>query len=182
MLTALLLVAAAHADPPYARVAGLDLSVRTLYQFALLSDGESLTYNVYQPEGAAYPLDMVEAAVAASSATSVSQIHAIAPSARPCSHRSLDLYEIAVVSLNDPARFPERFLGNPLEGRGPLWGYFDPSAGGSPVDVIVVSDHGAFEDRRILEHEVAHRWYAAYCMDSYTRMTSEEFAVRVAGG
>lgn len=125
---------------------------------------------------------MIEAAVAASSATSVWQIHAIAPSARPCTHPSLDIYEIAVVSLNDAARFPERFIGNPLLGRSPLWGYFDPSAGGLSVDVIVVSDHGPPVNRRIMEHEVAHHWFAAYCMERYTNMTSEELAVRVAGG
>lgn len=182
MLTALLLIAVAHADPSYPPVAGLDFSVRTPYQFVLLSDGESLTYNVYQPEGAAYAIGMIEAAVAISSGASIRQIQAIAPNARPCSHPSLDIYEISEVSLNDPARFPERFIGNPLLGRGPLWGYFDPSAGGSPGDVIVVSDHGPFENRRILEHEVAHRWYAAYCLDRYTSMSSEAFALRVAEG
>lgn len=181
MLTGLLLLAAAQARTPYVPVAGLDMGTHTLYQFAVLSDGESLTYNVYQPQGAAYSTTMIADAVRASSEESLREIRAIAPGATPCVRRMLDIYEIAESALNDVARFPARFVGNPSEGRGPLWGYYDPNAA-TGLEVIVVSAHGAVEDRRILVHEIAHRWYAAYCMDRYTTMTSEEFAVGVAGG
>ena len=180
MLTGLLLLAAAQAQTPYAPVAGLDVGTRTLYQFVVLPDGESLTYNVYQQQGASYATTMIADAVRASSEESLREIRAIAPGATHCVRRMLDIYEIAESALNDVARFPARFVGNPLEGRGPLLGYYDPNAA-TGLEVIVVSDHGAVLNRRIVEHEIAHRWYEAYRVGRYTTMTSEEFAVKMAG-
>jgi len=178
MLTVLILLPVALAEPTYGPIGGLDLSARALDQVVRLPDGRSLTYSVYQPRRAAYPTDMIAAAISAASELSVWQVFAITPGARPCSARPLDIFEVTTSALNDPTRFPERFVENRAAGRGPLWGYFDP---GAVRDAIVVSDHGSWENRRILEHEIAHRWYAAFCMDRYTSMTSEAFAVVVAG-
>ncbi len=180
MLTALLLLAAAaHAESPYFRVAGQDLTTRTLYQLALLTDGESLTYNVYQPENPSYPISMIAAAVRDSSEESIREIRVIAPRAFQVSRPALNIYEISTDALNDPARFPAKFVEDPQRGLGPLWGFFDPVVIDGKVDAIVVSDHGLAADEGILRHEIAHRWYAAYCIDRYVTLTSEEFARRV---
>lgn len=166
----------------YTSVDGLDISHKSEVIDIRFTDGVELRYQVYQPEAAHYSKEMIAKAVGLATVDSMFEIQKLMPLGRRCNPDNfLQIYEIDITALNDPSRFPEEFLGNPLENRGPLWGYYDPRPYEDKVDAIVVSDHGAEENYRIMTHEVAHYWYNTYCVGRYSAITSEEFATKIAG-
>jgi hypothetical protein len=99
---------------------------------------------------------------------------------RAC-HRDvrLDIYEVPVAVLNDPTRFPAELVENAARGQPPLSGLFDPRNEARGVNAIVVTPHYEAENYRIIVHEIAHYWYLTFCLDRYTRQTSEEFAIAI---
>ena len=100
---------------------------------------------------------------------------------RECDGGNLvEIFEVSENELNNPSRFPAKYIGNKEIAKPNLWGYYDPRSSESGLDAIVVSPHGNnSENYRIIVHEIAHYWYESFCLSSHTRMTSEEFAVMI---
>lgn len=166
----------------YAPVDGLDLPNKSEVIDARFTNGVELRYQVSKPRTAHYSDQMIQKAVYIATVDSMFEIQKVMPLEKRCEGDNLlEIYEIELSDLNDPSRFPEKYTGNPLEGRGPLWGYYDPRQYERKVDSIVVSDHGDQENYRIMVHEVAHYWYNTYCLGQHSNLTSEEFATKIAG-
>jgi len=176
--------AAVLASTTYAPVDGLDFSNRTGAIDAKFTNGIELRYEVFLPESAHYTAELIQKAIYESTVNSMFEIQKVVPLERQCSESSdnfLEIYEISGENLNDSSRFPEKYVGNQSENRGPLLGYYDPRPYESKVDAIVLSDHGNKENYKIVVHEIAHYWYNTYCLARHTEMTSEEFALKIAG-
>ena len=92
----------------------------------------------------------------------------------------IEIYEISEAQLNNPQRFPANFIGNPATGKPNLWGFYDPRNSEFGLDTIVVSPHGDDSiNFGLIVHEIAHFWYADFCLDEHMKMTSEQFAVMI---
>lgn len=139
-----------------------------------------LTISTYRPDKSTYYDELFYKAIYSSAVVSLKKVQSLGALNKKCSPDDLvEIYEISESSLNDPSRFPKEFIGGQGNGRGSLWGYFDPRVSESGYDAIVLSPHNESENYRILVHEMAHHWYATFCLDRYTNTTSEEFAVSV---
>lgn len=166
----------------YTPVEGLDLPIKSEVIDTKFTNGVELRYRTSQISGPQYSKEMVSKAIYIATVDSMFEIQKLMPLEKRCEPDNfLEIYEIKESDLNDSTRFPERFVGNPSENRGPLWGYYDPRPYENKVDSIVVSNHGDRENYRIMVHEIAHYWYNTYCLDSFSTMTSEEFALRIQG-
>jgi hypothetical protein len=139
-----------------------------------------LTISTYRAKESSYYDELFYKAIYSSTVVSLGKVQSLGVLNKKCSQNDLvEIYEISETSLNDPSRFPKEFIGGQGNGRGSLWGYFDPRISEPGYNSIVLSPHNESENYRILVHEIAHHWYATFCLDRYTNSTSEEFAVAV---
>lgn len=165
---------------PYAPVAGLwfpDVSELTTYGYF---HGLDFTFQLHRPLQSGYPDGFIHRAMYASSIASFRAAEALGALEHACRRGTrLDIYEVSLDVLNDASRFPADFVGNPAVGRGDLLGFFDPRNDVQGMNAIVVTPHYEAENYRIIVHEIAHYWYLTFCLDRYTKQTSEEFAVQI---
>ncbi len=172
----LLLASFAFGYPP---VDGIPFATREEQVFG--SSPNQTRFELSRQQNSEYSDALIAQAIEASSRLSMIAIFKADPNRRQCSvGDTVELYEVSVGTLNDPSRFPAKFMADYAEGRGPLWGFYDPRAAESRIDSIVVSSHGLSEDYHILVHEMAHYWYAVYCMNYVGQQTSEQFAEMIA--
>jgi hypothetical protein len=142
---------------------------------SLFFEGQPLNYSFYKKKKTSYSKQLIENAILASSLSSLSKIKEIKNDIVPCRpNETLEIYELSISQLNDKERFPEVFSYNKN-----VWGYFDPRPKEKNINSILVTQQSEFNGFQILTHEIAHHWYSAYCLEEYTSMTSEEFAVKV---
>lgn len=177
--------AAVLASTQYAPVDGMNFPNKSGVIDARFTNDIELRYEVFRPEAAHYTEELIQKAIYEATVSSMFEIQKIIPLERRCEGSSdnfLEIYEIDSADLNDSSRFPEKYVGNQSENRGPLLGFYDPRPYEAKVDAIVVSDHGEKANYTIMVHEVAHYWYNTYCLSRYTEITSEEFALKIAGG
>ena len=186
LLLALVSLATAQTPPPrvpyapYRPVAGLvfaDVSEPKTYSYF---HNIEFTFQLHRPAQSGYPDGFIHRAMFSSTLASFRAIEELGAIDRAC-HRDvrLDIYEVPVAVLNDVARFPAEFVENAARGQPPLWGYFDPRNEARAVNAIVVTPHYEAENYRIIVHEIAHYWYNTFCLDRYTKQTSEEFAIAI---
>ena len=139
-----------------------------------------LEYVIYRQENSSYYDKLIYEAIYASTLASFKSIRSLGAIDKRCGNNDLiEIYEISEDQLNSPARFPLNFIGGGNTGRDPLWGYFDPRINEPGYDAIVLSPHNEASNYRIMVHEMAHHWYSEFCLDRFTKMTSEEFAVSI---
>ena len=139
-----------------------------------------LTITTYRQQNSFYYDELFYKAIYSSTVVSLKKVQSLGALHKKCAEDDMvEIYEISEKDLNDPARFPKEFIGGQGNGRGSLWGYFDPRISEPGYNAIVLSPHSESENYRILVHEIAHHWYATFCLERYTNITSEDFAVSV---
>ena len=165
---------------PYAPVAGLWFpDVSELKTYGYFHDLD-FTFQLHRPLQSGYPDGFIHRAMYASSLASFRAAEALGALEHACRRGTrLDIYEVSLDVLNDASRFPADFVGNPAAGRGDLLGFFDPRNDVQGMNAIVVTPVYEAENYRIIVHEIAHYWYLTFCLDRYTKQTSEEFAVQI---
>jgi hypothetical protein len=137
---------------------------------------------VYRPASSEYDDDLVTKAIYLSTYHSFHKIEALGLIDRQCTRGiQLDIFEIPESELNNVSRFPAEYVENPATGATKLWGFFDPRNDTPFVNAIVVSPQSREQDIKILAHEIAHYWYANFCVSYSTKQTSEEFAREIEG-
>lgn len=140
----------------------------------------NLKYVIYRQENSAYSEMLMYDAIYSSSVASFKSIRSLGAIEKKCGNDDLiEIFEIPEDQLNNPARFPERFVGGGDTGKDPLWGYFDPRINEPGYNAIVLTPHMDASNYRILVHEIAHHWYSEFCLDRFTNMTSEDFAISI---
>lgn len=139
-----------------------------------------LTFQLHRQASTAYPDPLIYGALYFASLYSWKRIEPMGAIDHLCKrNNTLDIYEVSLEQLNDSHRFPLDSLPNAGTQAGPVWGYFEPREMRGGNDVIVLTPHDEATSKTVMYHEVAHYWYSAFCLERYTSMTSEEFAVAV---
>jgi len=164
----------------YEPVRGIDFPQKTTVEEYNFYHDISLRFTVNRQNNTGYNNELLYRAIVVSSAASFKEIQSLGAIEKRCTPNDiLEIFEIREDQLNSPNRFPEQFIGTDENGRDPLWGYFDPRMSEPGYNAIVVSPHSPDSNYRVLVHEVAHHWYATFCLERYTSLTSEEFAVEI---
>lgn len=161
----------------YEPVEGIRFSTKTpVEEFDFYHDIK-LKFSISRQENSNYYDELVYRAIYSSSVVSFQKIQSLGALNNRCVNNDLlEIFEVSENQLNDPSRFPREFIGGGQTGKPALWGYFDPRVEESGYNAIVLSPHSEESNYRILVHEVAHHWYSVFCLDSYTKISSEEFA------
>jgi len=172
-----LMVGAALAYEP---VDGISFkTIEPVEQFEFI-DNTYLKIESYRQENSTYYDELFYKAIYSSTVASLREIQSLGALHDKCTKNDLlQIFEISEAELNNPNRFPSRFIGGRDTGRAPLWGYFDPRIDEPGYNSIVISPHDKSSNYRILVHEVAHHWYSTFCLENYTKLTSEEFATMI---
>jgi hypothetical protein len=165
----------------YTPVRGLDFPNKTEVKEYEFYHGIKFKFQISRQKITEYYDKLIYQAIYFSSLASWKKIEPMGLIDRQCDGDDLvEIFEISESELNNPSRFPAQYIGNRELGRFNLWGYYDPRATEPGFDAIVVSPHGDdAENYRIIVHEIAHYWYNSFCLDSYIRMSSEDFAVMI---
>jgi hypothetical protein len=159
---------------PYSPIKDIYFS-KNIENKTILAEGSSLSYSFFRKEKTTYSLEMSRKAILASSVASLKEIRVIKKDIMPCRPDDhLEIYELSTSQLNNKDRFPETYIY-----KKDIWGYFDPRPDEVKINSIIVTQQSEFNNFQILTHEVAHHWYSSYCLEEYTKMTSEEFAVKI---
>ena len=170
----LLMIGSALAYEP---VEGINFSTKTSVEEFHFFHNIKLKFSISRQENSSYYDELIYRAIYTSSVVSFQKIQSLGAIDKRCVDNDLlQIFEISEAELNDPSRFPREFTGGGTTGKAPLWGYFDPRVNEPGYNSIVVSPHSEESNYRIMVHEVAHHWYSTFCLDSYTKITSEEFA------
>ena len=139
-----------------------------------------LRFQIHRQAETAYPDQLIYSALYFGSLISWKKIEPMGAIDRLCKrNNTLDIYEVSLEQLNDRRRFPMDRVPGAGALLGVVWGYFEPQGFSSENDVIVVTSRDALSNSRVLYHEIAHYWYSAFCLERYTTLTSEEFAMAV---
>jgi hypothetical protein len=170
----LLMIGSALAYEP---VEGIDFSTTTsVEEFEFFHD-INLKFSISRQKGSSYSDELVYRAIYSSSLVSFQKIQSLGAINKKCVNNDLlEIFEISESQLNDSTRFPKEFIGGGATGKPSLWGYFDPRIEEPGYNAIVISPHSEESNYRILVHEIAHHWYSTFCLDSYAKTSSEEFA------
>ena len=177
MLLSMLLALWTTSAEAYTPVAGLSFASVALVEDTTFAHGWHLRVRAHRRAETAYPDDLLAQALYMGTLQSMRAARRLGAENKLCRPGAeIDLYEIREDALNDPRRFPARFIGGGDTGRGPLWGYFDPMPSDRLHDVIVVSPQTPQSSYRIAAHEIAHYWYSVLCLDRVTDQSSEAFA------
>ena len=140
-----------------------------------INNANTIEYSFYRLKNTGYPIQLSNRGIQLSSIQSLREIGKIKPGLAQCrKNEKLEIFEILPDQLNEEDRVPEGYFSS-----GNMLGYFDPRASESEVDSIVLTKNSQFINFQIITHEVAHHWYSSYCLEQYTKMTSEEFAQKV---
>ena len=140
-----------------------------------INNMNTIEYSFYRLKNTGYPVQLSDRGIRLSSIQSLREIEKIKPGLVPCSNNEkLEIFEILPDQLNEEDRVPAGYFSS-----GNMLGYFDPRVSESEIDSIVLTKNSQFLNFQIITHEVAHHWYSSYCMEKYTKMTSEEFAQKV---
>lgn len=165
----------------YTPVRGIDFPNKTEVDEYHFFHGINFKFQISRQENTEYYDSLIYRAIYFSSLASWKKIESLGAIDKECIKGDLvEIFEISEAELNNPARFPAKYIGDKDNGKPNLWGYYDPRNNESGLDAIVISAHDSdSENYRIIVHEIAHYWYSAFCLDSYTGTTSEEFAVKI---
>jgi hypothetical protein len=165
----------------YTPVRGLNFPNKTEVDEYHFFHGINFKFQINRQENTEYHDSLIYRAIYFSSLASWKKIEPMGAINQECNRGSLvEIFEVSENELNNPSRFPAEFIENKKLGKPSLWGYYDPRPNESGLDAIVVSPHGNdSENYRIIVHEIAHYWYDSFCLNSHTKMTSEEFAVMI---
>lgn len=135
----------------------------------------SIRYSVHRLKNTGYPAELLTRGINLSSIQSVRKIKKIKPGLSPCKKdEKLEIFEITSDQLNEDDMIPEGYFSS-----GNMLGYFDPRDSETDINSIVLTKNSQFINFQIITHEVAHHWYSSYCLQQYTKMTSEEFAQEI---
>lgn len=161
----------------YEPVKGINFPNKTEVEEFEFINNIKLKYVIYRQNDTAYFDRLIYDAIYSSTLASFKQIRSLGAIDKKCGKDDLiEIFEVSEDQLNDPARFPEKFTGGGNTGKDPLWGFFDPRINEYGYNAIVVSPHSEKISHRVMAHEVAHHWYSEFCLDRFTKMTSEQFA------
>lgn len=161
----------------YHPVDGIFLTPTTPIKVLQITESDNISYSVARMPKTAYSDSLIQKSILDSSLASIEIIQSITGGIRACRPAEvLEIFELPVSELNNHSRFPAEYTNSRP---GEAWGYFDPRRDEKNINSIIVTPHTEYEDYQILTHEVAHHWYSAYCLDQYTKQTSEEFALQI---
>ncbi len=164
----------------YEPVKGINLPVVTEEEEYHFFEDIKLKFQIYQPENYKYDGILLNRAILAGTASSLLQIKKMNLLYNRCYFdEKLEIYEISEKELNNPNRFPKEYIGNSSGTKPSLWGYHDPRNNEPGYDAIVISPHSKEINYRIMVHEIAHYWYAAFCLQDRINISSEEFAIMI---
>lgn len=139
-----------------------------------------LKYKIYRQANSGYYDSLIYDAIYSSTLASFKEIRSLGAIDKKCGKDDfIEIYEISENQLNDPSRFPSKYIGGGKTGRDPLWGYFDPRANEPGYNAIVITSHNDKSNYRVIVHEIAHHWYSEFCLDRFTKVNTEEFAIAI---
>jgi hypothetical protein len=164
----------------YKPVEGIKFPIKSEIEEYTFIDDIKLKFSINRQNLDSYPDEMIYKAIYSSTLVSIREIQSMGAAHKRCSSGELvEIFEISEKELNNPARFPEEFIGNSGRGYNSLWGYYDPRPNEPGLDAIVISPHSGNANYRIIAHEMAHYWYQTFCLERFTKLNSEEFAVSI---
>jgi hypothetical protein len=164
----------------YTPTQGISFEEKTPVEEFKFVGNTKLKIQTYRQENSPYYNELFYRAIYSSTVVSLRKIQSLGALNKKCSPNDLlEIFEISEDQLNDSTRFPKEFVGGGNTGREKLWGYFDPRVSEPGHNSIVLSSHDKSSNYRILVHEMAHHWYATFCLERYTKLSSEEFAITV---
>lgn len=164
----------------YDPVAGIDFPNKSVIKEYGFYHGIDFRFQLNRQSNTGYFDQLIYRAIYDSSLASFQTIETYGYLDRQCApNEFLEIFEISEIELNNPNRFPAKFVENYSEGRGSLLGFYDPRNSESYIDSIVITPQHNAESYRIIVHEIAHYWYARFCLQDRVSITSEEFAVKI---
>ena len=164
----------------YEPVKGIDFPLKNEVEEFNFNYGVNLKFTVNRQSEENYPDQLLYKAIYSSTVVSLRMVESLGAIYQRCNaNETIEIYEVSEEDLNNPARFPEIFENNLKPKDAPVWGYYDPRSKESNLDAIVISPQFDSANYRIVVHEMAHYWYSSFCLDRYTSLSTEEFAVAV---
>jgi hypothetical protein len=164
----------------YDPVAGIDFPNKSVVKEYGFYHDINFRFRVNRQADSGFFDQLIYRAIYDASLSSFQNINELGLLDRQCApNEFLEIYEISESQLNDPKRFPADFVGNIALGRGSLLGFYDPRNSESYIDAIVITAHDNTESYRIVVHELAHYWYARFCLQDRAPFTSEQFALKI---
>jgi len=139
-----------------------------------------LKYKIYRQANSGYYDSLIYDAIYSSTLASFKEIRSLGAIDKKCGKDDfIEIYEISENQLNDSSRFPSQYVGGGNTGRDSLWGYFDPRPAEPGYNAIIITPHADKSNYRVMVHEIAHHWYSEFCLERFTNLDSEEFAVKI---